>query len=286
MGAVDGLDLDWLGFCRRAAEGGRVGIEPRIRRAMAPTDWLAFSRRAAEAARSALRELTTAVERAERLGRGEGGDMTLAIDRAVEDAVFAELESLGVGLCALSEERGLVAIAGGGPVCVVIDPIDGSLNAKRGLPLYSLSIAVAGGDDMAAVEFAYVADLSSGEEWWAHRGEGAWFDGERLEPGEADAQLEILGVESADPRRVAAAGGALAETEAHRLRMIGSIALSLGHGRTHAGEVGTGVGVDAYRLRVAAMPWFADGVSLAKTGRRQALAELDWRGNGLEFDRL
>src|SRR5438094_4933712 len=52
----------------------------------------------------------------------------------------------------------------------------------------------------------------------------------------------------------------------------GSIALSLGHGRTHAGEVGTGVGVDAYRLRVAAMPWFADGVSLAKTGRRQALA--------------
>ena len=199
MGAVDGLDLDWLGFCRRATEGGR----------------------------RALARYPKTAERARRLGRGEGGDMTLAIDRAVEDAVFAELESLGVGLCALSEERGLVAIAGGGPVCVVIDPIDGSLNAKRGLPLYSLSIAVAGGDDMAAVEFAYVADLSSGEEWWAHRGEGAWFDGERLEPGEADAQLEILGVESADPRRVAAAGGALAETEAHRLRMIGSIALSL-----------------------------------------------------------
>jgi myo-inositol-1(or 4)-monophosphatase len=40
-------------------------------------------------------------------------------------------------------------------------------------------------------------------------------------------RLEILGVESANPRLVAAAAEALAGTGAHRLRMIGSIALSL-----------------------------------------------------------
>jgi myo-inositol-1(or 4)-monophosphatase len=190
-------------------------------------DWLAFSRRAAEAGREALKRFPLTAQRAEKLGRGEGGDMTLAIDGAVEDTVFAELEQLGIGLCAISEERGLVEIGGGGPIHVVIDPIDGSLNAKRQLPFYSISIAVAEGDDMASVVFGYVANFPTGEEWWAARGEGAFLDGERLEPAAHDARLEILGVESAHPLLVEAGSDALAKTEAHRLRMIGSIALSL-----------------------------------------------------------
>jgi myo-inositol-1(or 4)-monophosphatase len=190
-------------------------------------DWLAFSRRAADAGRAALERFPLTAQRARKLGRGEGGDMTLAIDGAVEDALFAELETLGVGLCAISEERGLVEISGGGPISVVIDPIDGSLNAKRRLPFYSLSIAVAGGDDMASVEFGYVANFPTGEEWWAARGEGAYLDGERLEAADDDAPLEILGVESAHPLLVAAGADAIARTRAYRLRMIGSIALSL-----------------------------------------------------------
>src|SRR3954449_1562039 len=210
----------------------RGGIRPRIRRRMATpeapeADWLAFSRRAAEAGRTALRRFPETIERSRRVGRGEGGDMTLAIDAAVEDALFAELEALDVGLCAVSEERGVVAINGGGPGRVVIDPIDGSLNAKRRLPFYSLSIAVASGDDMASVEFGYVTNFPTGEEWWATRGAGAYLDGERLEPAEPDTPLEILGVESAHPWLLSAGADAIAATEAHRLRMIGSIALSL-----------------------------------------------------------
>jgi myo-inositol-1(or 4)-monophosphatase len=190
-------------------------------------DWLAFSRRAADAGRVALARFPHAAQRARHVGRGEGGDMTLAIDAAVEDAVFAELESLGVGLCVVSEERGLVEIAGGGAGRVVIDPIDGSLNAKRELPMYSLSIAVSEGDDMASATFGYVTNFATGEEWWAHRGGGALLDGERIEPAAADTPLEILGVESANPRLVAAGADAIAESGAHRLRMVGSIALSL-----------------------------------------------------------
>jgi myo-inositol-1(or 4)-monophosphatase len=191
------------------------------------TDWLAFSQRAADAGRAALKRFPLKAQRARKLGRGEGGDMTLAIDGAVEDAVFAELEALGVGLCAVSEERGVVEISGGGPTRVVIDPIDGSLNAKRRLPFYSLSIAVAEGSDMESVTFGYVTNFPTGEQWWAARGEGAYLDGDRLEPAEPDCQLEILGVESAHPWLVAAGADAIAHTEAHRLRMIGSIALSL-----------------------------------------------------------
>ena len=91
---------------------------------------------------------------------------------------------------------------------VIIDPIDGRLNAKRGALHYALSVAVADGDTMADVAFGFVHDFGAGEEWWARRGEGAWLNGERLDPrcGERrsrDGKLELLGIESADPRWVA-----------------------------------------------------------------------------------
>jgi myo-inositol-1(or 4)-monophosphatase len=191
-------------------------------------DWLAFSRRATEAGRDALKRFPERAARSRQLGRGEGGDMTLAIDGAVEDAVFAELDRFGVGVCAVSEERGVVEIAGGGAARVVIDPIDGSLNAKRRLPLYCISIAVAGGGGMDSVEFGYVADFATGEEWWARRDGGAYCGETRLAiDASAHGQLEILGVESAHPRLVADSAEALAATGAARMRMLGSAALSL-----------------------------------------------------------
>jgi myo-inositol-1(or 4)-monophosphatase len=170
---------------------------------------------------------TTIEERSERTGRGAGGDQALIIDRAAEDAVFAELEACGRPLTAISEERGRVALNGGGPLQVVIDPIDGSLNAKRGMPLYCMSFAVAEGLTMGDVDFAYVYDFGSGEEWWAATGEGAYLNDERLAPLEQGGRVEILGVESGDPRRIARVANALAATTAHRLRLIGSIALGL-----------------------------------------------------------
>ena len=114
---------------------------------------------------------------------------------------------------------------------VIIDPIDGSLNAKRGLPHHALSIAVADGETMADVVFGFVYDFGPAEEWWAHRDEGAWLDGERLDPtlGERrgrDGRLEVLGIESADPRWVAASIDSLVGC-AYRLRALGTIASSL-----------------------------------------------------------
>ena len=114
---------------------------------------------------------------------------------------------------------------------MIIDPIDGSVNAKRGLPHHALSVAVAEGETMADVVFAYVYDFGPGEEWSARRGEGAWCNGRRLDPelpehrGD-DGRLEVVGIESADPRWVARSIGAL-EDCAHRLRALGTIAVSL-----------------------------------------------------------
>ncbi len=186
-------------------------------------DWLSVCRRAADAAREIVASATRE-ERARETSRGAGGDMALAIDREVEDAVIDELERFGVGATVITEERGTLEIAGGGAVTIVVDPIDGSLNAKRNMPLYALSIAIAAGGTMADVEFGFVD--APGETFWARRGAGAWLDGAPLEVG-SRRELEVLGVESARPELVAAASERLAATGARRLRMIGSIALSL-----------------------------------------------------------
>ena len=189
--------------------------------------WLGLCRNAAAAARATLAGFDTAAERARETSRGAGGDIALAIDRAVEDAVIREIEAFGAGARVVSEERGEFEVCGGGPVVVVVDPIDGSLNAKRGMPQHALSIAVASGNAMADVDVGYVATLDGAEEWWACRGEGAWLGGEPLDASRTRGELEVLGVETARPERVAAAAEALAATGARRLRMIGSIALSL-----------------------------------------------------------
>jgi myo-inositol-1(or 4)-monophosphatase len=205
------------------------------------TDWLGFCRRAAGAARDAVHAYATTAERGVETGRGEGGDTAYVIDRAAEDAIFAEIEKLDEPVIAVSEERGELSVGGtagieGAPVRIVIDPVDGSLNAKRGLPFACVSIAIAAGPRMADVEVGWVAELdprlSAGDEprpgrdWWAVKGEGAFRDGEplpRLRPG----PLEVLGLETARPELVAAMSSAIERVEARRIRALGSVAMTL-----------------------------------------------------------
>lgn len=193
-------------------------------------DWTAACRRMVADIKVGFENYPTFAERSVGVGQGAGGDFTLVIDEVAEDAVFAILAELAetddVAFTAISEERGTIEF-GSRDVLVVVDPIDGSLNAKRVAQSYSLSVAIATGETMEDVVYGYVYDFGSGEEWIAKLGEGAWLDGRKLDPSEAGNELEVVGLESTKPAFMTPALMSAFDGHVQRIRSIGSIALTL-----------------------------------------------------------
>jgi myo-inositol-1(or 4)-monophosphatase len=190
------------------------------------TDWLGACRAAVEDVRVVLGELPGRAEREPVVGDGVGGDDTTAIDEAAERAVVARLEATGAAFTLVSEELGEKQVRGGGPPWLVVDPIDGSLNAKRGLPHFALSIAVADGPAMRDVRFGFVHDFGWNEEWTATAGEGARLDGAALGRQRPKDEIEILSFEATLTSSVAEQAASMVGL-AYRIRILGSLALSL-----------------------------------------------------------
>ena len=133
---------------------------------------------AATAVRTALDDLTDWGSAGTRPGQ-------YLSDLAADEAGLDVLRRAGLG--AMSEESGLHD--GGRDVIVVIDPVDGSTNASRGLPWYATSLCAVDGDGPRA---ALVVDQANGLRFEATRGGGARVDGTALCPTACDELGEAI----------------------------------------------------------------------------------------------
>ena len=200
--------------------------------------WLDCAARMAAAGKAAAQGLYGTASGRVTLGRGAGGDHTLELDRACESAILGVLEREAPSSYSLVSEE--VGISGphDAPWRVVIDPLDGSLNAKRGLEPFAASIAVADGGALGDVRVAYVEDYTRPRVFSAVRGSGLLCPacGRRTGRGSCRGRgdlVEIVLFEAGRPDRHhfryhdLSSMGAVGCSRDMRLRQIGSLALSL-----------------------------------------------------------
>ncbi len=184
----------------------------------------------ARAVRNLLENLALAVQEAvdglqgdpgEILGRGADGNPSARIDCVAEAAVLHALDKAGARLDVLSEEAGFVRR--GGDALLVLDPIDGTANALRGVPAYSVSMAIGHGR-LSDVEEGLVRDLVTGHTFHALKGKGATLDRTPLRTRPfrpEDALFTVYLGTHAAPDAAAVAG------KARRVRNLGAASLDL-----------------------------------------------------------
>lgn len=148
---------------------------------MRADDLLAVLRDAAAAVRRALDDLDDWGLAGTRSGQYRS-------DLAADDACLAVLDDAGLGW--LSEESGVEHADR--EITVVVDPVDGSTNASRGIPWYATSLCAVDADGPLA---ALVVNQASGRRYEATRGGGATVDGRAVEPsGATELGRSVIGM--------------------------------------------------------------------------------------------
>jgi fructose-1,6-bisphosphatase/inositol monophosphatase family enzyme len=177
-----------------------------------------------------LLELADAVQHAvakidgdpgEVVGRGADGAPSTRIDRVAEEAVLRVLDYEGAALNVLSEEAGFVDR--GGKALLVLDPIDGTHNAIRGVPAYSVSMAI-GHERLSDLQEALVRDLVSGATYYAARRGGAFLNARPIRVRPVDLEDLVFSVYLGSH---AAPDAARIASFARRVRVLGAASLDL-----------------------------------------------------------
>jgi myo-inositol-1(or 4)-monophosphatase len=163
------------------------------------------------------------------LGKGAGGDRTFPVDKWAEDIIIAELDKAymqGESFTLISEEVGIRKF-GDGTKVILVDPIDGSNNAKNGVPFFATAIALLNGGTLSDLAVGYVINLAVEDEFWAIRGQGAYKNGLPIRTPATDA-ITIVAFEASNPGQDIPRIFPLI-AQAKRIRCFGSTALDLAY---------------------------------------------------------
>ena len=111
------------------------------------------------------------------VGVGADGDPTKYVDKLAEDVAVKLIRKSDVKVNLLSEEAGFLDF--GGEYTFVLDPIDGTRNAYRGIPFYSVSLGI-GKSMLSDVEYGIVKNIPAGDVFVAEKKHGAFLNNRRI----------------------------------------------------------------------------------------------------------
>ena len=173
-------------------------------------------------------------EASRKFQKGAGGDISMNIDLIAENTIIEALEKYNVNSLLISEELGEKYIgeiekAKENHAVLIIDPIDGSNNAVRGIPYSSVSIAYAIGDRMNNIRKAVVLNLFTKEIYWAEKGKGAYLNSKQIHVSDFDISQNCFFELSLPKDNIMNKLQKLAPVieKFYRIRVLGSSALSL-----------------------------------------------------------
>jgi myo-inositol-1(or 4)-monophosphatase len=124
------------------------------------------------------KHLIGTIEGNKKFGRGAGGDISRKIDLDAEKAVIDTIQRYHFKPTIIGEECGRIQGKDGG--FLIMDAIDGTMNASRGLPFYCCSLAYSIDYRLSSVVDAAVIDLTTGDIYHASKEKGAYWNKDRI----------------------------------------------------------------------------------------------------------
>ncbi len=175
-------------------------------------------------------------EAAEKSMRGAGGDLSMNIDIIAENVIIESLEKANINLLLISEEIGEKFIGDKYKALInqnvlIVDPIDGSNNAVRGIPYCSTSLAYAIGTKISDIKKAVVINLITKDIYWAEKGKGAYLNDKKVKISNLDITQNCFFELNLPMKNLMKNLQKLAPIirSLFRIRILGSSALSLCH---------------------------------------------------------
>jgi len=160
-------------------------------------------------------------------GRGAGGDISRKIDIVAEKTILDYLKEIKFDCIVLGEECGRVELSKNPKGFIIMDAIDGSTNAVRGIPFFCCSLAFATDNKLSSVTDSVVMDLSNGEMYHATKGKGAFLNERRIHTKEKNHFYFVVGLDMSGISQDSLQRLAPIILESNHIRHFGAVALEL-----------------------------------------------------------
>ena len=141
-----------------------------------------------------VKDLAGTEDAAGDFGRGAGGDISRNIDIVAEKTVLDYLKEINFECVVLGEECGRVELSDKPKGYIIMDAIDGSANAVRGVPFFCSSLAFATENKLSSITDGVITDLTNGDMYWASKNKGSFFNEKQIRVQQKEPIYKIVGI--------------------------------------------------------------------------------------------